>query len=493
MPKSLPVIKPSSVTLMIKPVGALCNLDCEYCYYLPTKSVYDGHEHKMRLDVLESIFAGYLPLAADEVTICWQGGEPTLAGLKFFEKAIEFQHKHKREGQRVWNALQTNGTLLDDEWCKLLRENKFLVGISVDGPPHFHDHYRVTNKGEGSHDQVMRGLRLLQKYDVEYNILCVLNQRNVGHPDEVFNYLLNLGSRWLQFIPEVVFEKDPETGDNVLADHCPGPLDYGKFMTRVFDLWFERSRQRVSVRMFDAVLNKLVLGQMPLCILDGNCSGQMTIEHNGDVYGCDHFVERRWQLAQIGEEDWTNAFNADGTENVGLTIHGGGYAPNDAHAGKDIATADDVDSRYGQQTATMVIDDLDTAWFNRADASRLTTFSQRKQQNGLPEKCQTCDYQPFCYGGCPEHRPHGGDRIEATILCEGYIYFYNRCMERLEWLAGYLKMGQQPPAVQRNVDAGAATDSAIGRRQPVPAGQKVNRNAPCPCGSGRKYKQCCGR
>ncbi len=495
MPKSLPVIKPSSVTLMIKPVGALCNLDCEYCYYLPTKSVYDGHEHKMRLDTLESIFAGYLPLAADDVTICWQGGEPTLAGLPFFEKAVAFENRYKRPGQRVWNAIQTNGTLIDDAWAKFMRENQCLIGISIDGPPHFHDRYRVTNRGDGSHDQVLRGLRKLQQYDVEYNILCVLNQANVGHPDEVFKYLLNLGSRWLQFIPEVVFERDPETGDNKLADHCPDPLDYGRFMARVFDLWFERYRQRVSVRMFDAVLNKLVTGQMPLCILDGGCSGQITIEHNGDAYGCDHFVERRWQLAKIGQASWANNINLDGTENVGLTIHGTGYRPNDAHAGRDIDSASDIDTRYDATGDTAVADAepaLDREWFKRADAQRLTHFSARKQGN-LPEKCQSCDYRQFCHGGCPEHRPHGGDRIEETILCEGYLHFYAHALERLDWLASFLRRGQQPPPVQVNQQAGAATDSAIGKRVPVPAGARVGRNDPCPCGSGMKYKSCCGR
>jgi len=510
----LPVIKPSSVTLMIKPVGALCNLDCEYCYYLPTKAVYDGHEHRMTLETLEAIFAGYLPRAADEVTICWQGGEPTLAGLKFFQKAVEFQDKHKREGQRVWNALQTNGTLLNDGWCKLLRERQFLVGISIDGPAHFHDRYRVTNAGAGSHKQVMTGLRLLQRYDVEYNILCVLNRGNIDHPDEVFKHLLNLGSRWVQFIPEIVFEKDPETGRNVLASHCPDPLKYGRFMARVFDLWFERFRQRVSVRLFDSVLHKLVTGQMPLCILDGQCTGQMTIEHNGDVYGCDHFVERRWQLAQIGEPDWTNHVGIDGTEQVGLTIHGTGYAPNAAHAGLDIADAEDVDRRYSDAreaaaAAVAELDELDTAWFNRADAERLTAFGRRKQH--LPDKCVQCQWKPFCYGGCPEHRPHGGDEPEPSVLCEGYIHFYEHAMERMQWLAGYLRRGMQPPPVELNVQAGAATDSEIGRRIPAraanqahgpngaakakagPGGARPGRNDPCVCGSGLKFKQCCGK
>lgn len=499
--KSLPVLSPSSVTLMIKPVGALCNLDCTYCYYLPTKSIYDHREHRMKLDTLESIYAGYLPKAADQVTICWQGGEPTLAGLKFFEKAIEFQHKHKRPGQTIANALQTNGTLLDDNWCKFLRDNRFLIGISIDGPAHYHDHYRVTNAGTGSHDKVLNGLRKLQEHDVEYNILCVLNQRNIKQPTEVFQYLLNLGSRWIQFIPEIVWEADPDhPGRTRLADHCPSAADYGQFMNKVFDLWFERYRQRVSIRLFDSVLNKLVHDRMPLCILDGSCHGQLTVEHNGDVFGCDHFVERRWQLARIGDPQWVNPIDPDGTEHVGLTIHHSGYKPNRELHGRDIHNATDLDQQYsadqdnGNGTSTVEEDDkLDRTWFDHADAGRLAVFAERKQN--LPDKCLNCEWKTYCYGGCPEHRPMGGDEPEASVLCEGYILFYNHAMERMRWLAGYLKRGMQPPPAMINQDTQRAQDSEIGKRIPVPAGAagKVGRNDPCPCGSGLKYKKCCGR
>jgi radical SAM protein with 4Fe4S-binding SPASM domain len=231
---------------------------------------------------------------------------------------------------------------------------------------------------------------------------------------------------------------------------------------------------------------------MPLCILDGGCSGQMTIEHNGDVYGCDHFVERRWQLAQVGRPEWRNAIELDGSERIGLTIHGTGYAPNAAHEGLDIHTADDLAARYGGGGRATDDDALDTEWFQRADTRRLAHFSARKQGN-LPEKCQACDYRHLCHGGCPEHRPHGGDRNEASVLCPGYIHFYSHALERLEWLAGYLRGNQQPPPVEANVQAGAATDSAIGRRMRIPAGTKPGRNDPCPCGSGLKYKSCCGR
>ena len=350
----LPVIQPSRVTVMIKPVGALCNLDCTYCYYLPTKAVYSGHEHRMSLGTLEEIFASVLPRFDQEVTIAWQGGEPTLAGLEFFRHAVTFQRQYKKPGQRIQHALQTNGTLLDDQWCSFLREEKFLVGLSVDGPPHFHDHYRLTNRGTGSSDMVMRGHELLRKHNVDYNILCVLNQHNVGHADEILNYLLNLGGRWVQFIPAIEWVKSPnDPAQNLLAPYSPEPIAYGKFLCRVFDLWFDKFRGRVSVRIFDAILNKMVLGTMPFCILDGSCHNQLTIEHDGAVFGCDHFVERRWQLAKIGDPGWHNPLQVNGTQNIGLTIHGHGYQANAAHGGLDIDDESDLARRYQMPKLSM--------------------------------------------------------------------------------------------------------------------------------------------
>lgn len=491
---SLPVIQPSRVTVMIKPVGALCNMDCTYCYYLPTKTVYGGREHRMSVETLESIFASILPRFDQEVTIAWQGGEPTLAGLNFFRKAIEFQEKYKRPGQRISHALQTNGTLLNDQWCQFLHEHEFLIGLSVDGPPRFHDHYRLNNAGKGTSDQVMRGMRLLQKHGVEYNILCVLNDVNVHHPDEVMKYLLNLGSRWLQFIPAIEWEKDPADPErNVLAPYSPDPASYGRFLCRIFDLWFEKYRKRVSVRIIDAVLNKLVLGQMPFCILDGSCHNQLTIEHDGAVFGCDHFVERRWQLAQIGETDWANQIRFDGSAQVGLTIHGDGYQKNAAHAGRDIHGADDLAARYnagGDDGGVAVVEaGTDEPWFDRVETERLGHFAKRKQH--LPEKCRSCQWKPYCHGGCPKHRTQGGEVPEPTILCEGYMLFYAHAMPRMEWLAGYLRKNQMPPDPEpaRTESPGVRPNTSAG----APRGGVQRPNEPCPCGSGLKYKRCHGK
>ncbi len=502
---SLPVLQPSRVTVMVKPVGALCNLDCTYCYYLPTKTIYDGREKRMSLRTLENIFASVLPRFGDEVTIAWQGGEPTLAGMPFFEKAIEYQEKYRRPNQRVNHALQTNGTLLDDDWCKFLARHEFLIGLSMDGPPRFHDHYRISNRKQPTSDKVLAGMKLMKKHGVEHNILCVINDFNVEHPDELFGYLANLGQRWLQFIPAIEWE--PDTANpvrNKLAPYSPQPEPFGRFLCRTFDIWFEKYRASLSVRDFDAVLNKLVLGRMPLCILDGSCHNQITIEHDGSVFGCDHFVERRWQHAHIGEPGWKNPINLDGSQSVGLTVHGTGYQR--LEAGTDIHTVTDTPVHTEPTEASE--QPLDADWYDRIDAQRLGTFAVRKQH--LPPTCLSCEWKPYCHGGCPKHRPMGGDVPEPTVLCESYKMFYSHAMPRMQWLAGFLRAGQQPPppAPLQRVGRQTAAESlpgfsAVATAMELMSGTTVEkapraraavgRNDPCPCGSGLKYKKCHGK
>lgn len=499
---SLPVIEPSRVTVMIKPVGALCNLDCHYCYYLPTKSVFDKREHRMTRETLETLFEGVLPRFEKDVTIAWQGGEPTLAGLDFFKYAIELQHKHAKPGQTIANALQTNGTLLNDDWCKFLHENKFLIGLSVDGPPQMHDHYRLSNRGKASSGDVLRGLSLLRKHRVDTNLLTVLNDRNVKHPDEVFHYLLNLGERYFQFIPAIEWEPDEtsETG-NRLAPFSPKAEDYGRFMMRVFDLWFERYRTTVSVRLFDAVLNRLVLGVTPYCIVDGSCHNQLTIEHDGSVFLCDHFVTKRWQVGMVGDNDWTNAFALDGGERVPLTVH-----KRDAEAiavadGRDIDTSSDLAGYEADPSPS----GRDLDWLEHLDGERMASFASRKQN--LPKMCQQCQWKPICYGGCPKHRSTGGEMPEPSSLCEGYKLFYEHSMEKMQWLAGYLRRNEMPPPpeparptskkretrkAQQPQHAAAGVPGAVGAGPGARQG-RTGRNDPCPCGSGLKYKKCCGR
>lgn len=443
----LPVVQPSNVTVMIKPVGALCNLDCHYCYYLPTTSLYEHREHRMSLDTLEAVFASILPRFADEVTIAWQGGEPTLAGLDFFRKAIEFQRKYQRPGQHVSHCLQTNGTLLDDAWCEFLRRHGFLIGLSIDGPARYHDHYRLTRRQKGSFEQVLRGLHLLQKHRVEHNLLTVLNDRNVKCPEEIYGFLYNLGCRHMQFIPAIEWL---DKGDNQfeLQPFSPRADAYGRFLCKVFDLWFERHRDHVSVRIFDVVLNRLVLGRTPLCIMDASCHGQLTLEHDGAVFGCDHFVNRRWQLGQIGDPAWRNPIAANNSQMIDLDF-------------SDRSVDDHVMQQL--QNSTAVADSgprLDADWLDRVDRQRLGFFASRKQN--LPEKCHACQWKAFCYGGCPKHRPSRGETPEPTALCEGYMMFFEHAMPRMQWLAGFLRMNQQPPA------PAPAPGKSSGKRQNKP-------------------------
>ena len=428
--------QPSRVTVMIKPVGALCNLRCTYCYYLPTVAIYDRPEHRMRLSTLESVFADLIRHADDDVTIAWQGGEPLLAGLDFFQQAMAFQDKYARKGQTIRHSLQTNGTLLSDEWCTFLKEHRFLIGFSIDGPPAFHDHYRLTNRGQPSSPRVFRGLKLLQKHKVDFNLLCVLNDANVDHPDEVLDYLLNFGTPFLQFIPAIEWDTAGNSGSNTLAPYSPDPQAYGRFLCRVFDRWFDEFRHRVSIRLFDAVLNRLVLDQTPLCILDGRCHNQLTIEHDGAVFACDHFVERRWQLAQIGDPQWHNPIELDASGDVGLTVHGSGYGISPDHADNDVDAPKDVPADAAEAS-------IDAEWSDRVDAHRLGTFAQRKQL--LPVKCLDCRWKRFCFGGCPKHRPAGGEAAETSILCPAYLVFFEHAMDRLEWLADHLRQNRQPP------------------------------------------------
>lgn len=416
MPDGTHVI--AGASLMIKPVGAACNLDCAYCYYLDVQDdVYGGHVQRMTEATLETTLRDYLAAAPDHVTICWQGGEPTLAGLAFFEKAIQFQKQYQRPGQSVANSLQTNGTLLDDEWCRFFKREAFLIGISIDGGPPLHDGYRKDTAGHKTHAQVMRGLKMLRKHGVEHNILCVLHRENVKHPRHLFEYLVGLGETWLQFIPAIEWEADEATGEPRLAEYSPRPDDYGRFLCETFDLWFEKYRHKVSVRDIDTALQRIVTGDAPLCIYNSSCHKQLTIESGGDVFGCDHFVENRWRIGHV------TADKSCGTDTlVGLTVEGDTPTPhNTPGASRDEASV----------------------WPRRVDYDQLGRFAERKLH--LPDTCLNCEWFTLCHGGCPKDRPHRGDVPAASILCEGYKMFFSHAMMRMRWLAEYLARGVQPP------------------------------------------------
>ena len=292
---------PRITSLLIKPASAVCNLDCAYCFYLDRDA--DPYKElparRMSPETLERLVDTYLFYSFPNSTFAFQGGEPTLAGLPFFEKLVEFEQQYGRGGQSVSNALQTNAMLLDDNWCKLFHEYNWLLGVSVDGPEDIHDLYRFNKQGRGTWKRVMQGVETLQNNDVEFNCLCVLSQANVGKPRELYRFFRSIGVDQLQFIPLAEFDgQGNPLPFTITADQ------YGRFLCELFDAWWP-DRRKVRVRFFDNIA-EAVAGQKPgSCTMHETCDSYVVVEYNGDVYPCDFFVERDWRLGNIMVDSWT--------------------------------------------------------------------------------------------------------------------------------------------------------------------------------------------
>ena len=276
--------------LLIKPVSADCNLRCEYCFYLRAAELYpDSERHVMSDSVLETLIHGLLAHRFPQTVFAWQGGEPTLAGVDFFTRAVAFQQKHGAPGQVVGNAMQTNGILIDREWCDLFHRYRFLIGLSLDGPREIHDRYRRFQSGAGTWEQVMASAQLMQQTGVEFNILCLVNKANVGMGADLLRWFAEHGFMYVQFIP--CMERDHP---------CNVPVDaYGDFLCDTFDYWSKEGFGRVSVRDFDAILAERMGEGPPMCIHGKRCDHYIVIEHNGDVYPCDFFVYDEWHLGNV--------------------------------------------------------------------------------------------------------------------------------------------------------------------------------------------------
>jgi len=285
------VIQPFN--LIIKPAGAQCNLVCEYCYFLKKENLYKGSDFRMSDEVLETFIRQYLESQPEgEVFFTWQGGEPTLMGIPFYEKAISLQEQYARPGQIVKNALQTNGHLIDDNWGRFLKENDFLVGLSMDGPPKLHDHHRKNKAGQGTHAQVLAGLELLKKHGVDTNILACVSDANVRQPLEVYHYFRDtLGVQYLQFIPivERVSKTGSQRGEKLTARSISGK-EYGEFLIAIFDEWVRRDVSSVFVQLFEACVGVWLGYPASICIFSETCGGCLALEHTGDLYACDHYV-----------------------------------------------------------------------------------------------------------------------------------------------------------------------------------------------------------
>ena len=415
----------SAFHVMTKPIGPICNLDCEYCFYLEKEELYpDNNSFRMTDEVLENYVRQYIEAQqVNEVTFAWQGGEPTLMGVDFFRRAVEYQYRYRRPGMQIQNTFQTNGTLIDDEWATFLKQNKFLVGISIDGPPEIHDKYRFDKRGRPSSDDVIRGLRFLQKHNVDYNVLCVVSRSNENHAVEVYQYFKQLGVEFMQFIPAVEhFGDGPQ-----VSNRSVGARQYGKFLCEIFDEWVVSDIGKIFIQIFDVSLEAW-LGYMPsLCIFNETCGNAMAIEHNGDLYSCDHYVSPEYHLGNIEETPMTEMVNSPFQRKFGT-------------------------------------DKRDT----------------------LPQYCLDCEVRFVCNGGCPKNRfiktPTGEKGL--NYLCAGYKMFFKHIDRPMKLMADALRAGRRADSIMPLMRQ---------EKKPQTVEQSVGRNAPCPCGSGKKYKQCCLR
>ncbi|MCB9768036.1 MAG: anaerobic sulfatase maturase [Candidatus Omnitrophica bacterium] len=445
--KTLPLLKPLS-SILVKPTGADCNIDCTYCFYLDRAGVVrpgfqnDGrgfdrlHGRAMSAEVQEEMIRQMMRDGGRQVSFGWQGGEPTLMGLDFFKRAVSLQKQYGANGQSVGNGLQTNGLSIDDDWCDFLRETHWLVGLSIDGPPHVHDHYRVTRNGKPTYEMVKEAAERMSRKKVEYNALTVVNNYSAQYAREIYEHHKKLGIEFMQFIPCV--ETDPFQPDRA-AEFSVSALDYGKFLCEIFDCWkadFKHGKPTTSVRYIDSVFHTYVGMQPPECTLLNECGCYVVVEHNGDVYSCDFFVESDWKLGNVMESRLIHLLNSEKQKEFGLL---------------------------------------------KAD---------------MPEECGTCDYQQHCYGGCTKDRIRDPADQGSNHFCKSYLQFFDHAdgeLKRLaaEWRAEQQRFEQEALAEQRR--QAEMRRQAEATRVASPPKTKVSRNDPCPCGSGKKFKRCCGR
>ena len=438
---TLPVNAPPGFHLLAKPSGSTCNIDCKYCFFLSKEALYPNDKNRMSEFTLETYIRQLLEShRAPQVTVAWQGGEPTLMKLDFFRRSVELVEKYRRPGQTVLHTFQTNGILLDDAWCAFFKEHNFLVGLSVDGPREIHDTYRVDRGGQGTFDKVMKGWRRLQKHGVDFNILCTVNAANQKHGRTVYRFFRDeLGAKWVQFIPIIErataetinianqgWSEQPgrkrmlytQTGD-LVTDRSVGSEQYGRFLVEVFEEWVRRDVGKVFVQLFDVTL-EAYFGRHLLCIHAPTCGYGPALEHNGDLYSCDHFVEPRNLLGNIHQ----------------------------THMLKLIASPEQ--RKFGDD-----------------------------KRDSLTAQCRTCEVKPLCNGGCPKDRfavSRDGEPGQ-NYLCAGLELFFKHTRPAMRTMAQLLQRRRWASDVMAMV----AADDA-----------RRDQYAPCPCGSGQKFRFCHG-
>ena len=397
-----PFAKPLYV--MLKPAGAHCNLACKYCYYLEKNNLYqNSHRHLMSDETLEQFTREYIEAQTmPQVLFTWHGGEPLMRSIDFYKKALALQKKYAH-GKQIDNVIQTNGTLLTDEWCEFFAQNHWLVGISIDGPQEYHDHYRVTPAGKPSWEKVMQGISLLKKHRVEWNAMAVVNAYNAEHPLEFYHFFRDNGCQYLQFTPIVERLTEHEDGRTLasladdreipLADASVTPQQWGNFLCTIFDDWVRHDVGKTFVEIFDCTLANW-MGVLPgICAYSKECGHAGVMEHNGDVYSCDHFVFPEYKLGNIREQSL-------------------------------------IDMLYGEKQQA---------------------FSRLKHTS-LPRQCKECDMEFACHGECPKNRFEKDKYGEPGLnyLCQGYYQYYTHVAPYMDFMKREL-LAQRPPANIMNV------------------------------------------
>jgi len=371
-----------SFQIFTKPVGDSCNLSCSYCYYHQLNSFKKGSDSLISNDLLlEKYIRQHLKATTDDtVFFSWHGGEPTLAGLAFYRKVVSLQKKYLPAGKKLLNGIQTNGTLLNKEWCSFLASENFIVGISIDGPEDLHNRYRVTNKGEQSFQNVLNGYKLLNDYGIPVEILCVVNSANVAEPLRVYRYFRNLGARFITFLPLV--ERLQKSG--LVTERTVAAEDFGHFLIAVFDEWIEHDIGKIKVQVFEEAFRSAFDSEHTLCIFKQNCGGVPVIESNGNFYSCDHFVNEKYYIGNIHEHSVTELL----------------------------------------------------------DSEKQLAFGRAKSET-LPEYCKKCELLTMCNGECPKNRfivsPDGEKGL--NYLCVGYRMFFNHCRPFIEEIRKAARLG----------------------------------------------------
>ncbi len=425
---------PPRIHVLAKPTGAACNLACAYCFFLDKELLYPDSKLRMSDKVLEAYIRQLIEShRTQQVTVAWQGGEPTLMGLEFYQRAIKLQEQYARPGMVFENTMQTNGTLLDDEWCAFFKENDYLIGISIDGPPHLHDTYRMDKGGGPTFDRVMRGLRLLQKHGVQYNILVAVNRTNADYPLEVYRFLRDQAqTTWIQLIP--VVERVDDLGHTIyqrgtrISGRSVRAEQWGRFLIQIFDEWVRHDVGRVYVQTFEAaVRNWLRMPTSGMCVFEETCGLGLALEHNGDLYACDHFVEPDYLLGNI----------------------------------------------------------IDTHMLEMVSSGRQRQFGLDKRDS-LPRYCRECEVLFACHGECPKNRfmttPDGEPGLNH--LCAGWKAFFHRANEPIQMMATLMRMGRPASDVMP-----VMTEKEGEWKRSL---ARARHSDPCPCRSELEFAQCHG-